>query len=59
MPEETGKLVLYAADNGLNTLLSPALEIFRELYPEVEVSYEICDPDEYQARIREEIPAGG
>ena len=59
MPEETGKLVLYAADNGLDTLLSPALEIFGELYPEVEVSYEICDPDEYQARVREEIPAGG
>ena len=58
IPKETGKLVIYSPDNNYSSLLNPALDIFRELYPEIEVSYQIYEDDEYQEMIREEIPAG-
>ena len=58
IPEETDKLVLYTSDNGCASLLNPAVEIFRNLYPDVEVTYEVVDPDTYQTMIREEVPAG-
>ena len=58
IPEETDKLVLYTSDNGCSSLLNPAVEIFRNLYPDVEVAYEVVDPDTYQTMIREEVPAG-
>ena len=58
VPGATDKLILYSPDNGYSSLLNPALEIFKELYPEVEVSYQIIDEDEYRTKIREEIPAG-
>ena len=58
IPKDTEKLVIYSPDNNYSSLLNPALEIFRELNPDVEVSYQIYKDDEYQAMIREEIPAG-
>ena len=58
IPKDTEKLVIYSPDNNYSSLLNPALEIFRELNPDVEVSYQIYEDDEYQAMIREEIPAG-
>ena len=58
IPKATDKLVLYSPGDGYSSLLNPALEIFKELYPEVEVTYQIIDTDEYKTKIREEIPAG-
>ena len=37
MPEETGKLEIYSPGNGYSSLLNPAIEIFKDLYPEIEV----------------------
>ncbi len=58
MPEETGKLEIYSPGNAYSSLLNPAIEIFRDLYPEIEVSYMILSEDEFETRIRTEIPAG-
>ena len=58
IPGATDKLVLYSPDDGYSSLLNPALVIFKEFYPDVEVTYQIIDEDEYRAKIREEIPAG-
>ena len=58
MPEETGKLEIYSPGNGYSSLLNPAIEIFKDLYPEIEVSYTILSDDEFETRIRTEIPAG-
>jgi ABC-type glycerol-3-phosphate transport system substrate-binding protein len=57
-PEETGKLEIYSPGNAYSSLLNPAIEIFRDLYPEIEVSYTILSDDEFETRIRTEIPAG-
>ena len=58
MPEETGKLTIYSPGNYYSSVLNPAIEIFKQLYPEIEVSYEILSNEEYETRIRTEIPAG-
>ena len=59
MPEETGKLEIYSSGNEYSSLLNPAIEILKDLYPEIEVSYTILSADEFETRIRTEIPAGG
>ena len=58
IPEETGKLEIYSPGNAYSSLLNPAIEIFNDLYPEIEVSYQILSDEEYEARIRTEVPAG-
>lgn len=64
MPEDTEELVLYemADDGGFGGSLFPfkaALELFRKRYPEVDVRVETFgDYDEFEARLRTEIPAG-
>ncbi len=58
MPEATDKLTVYANEDNLKSLLDPAIRIFRELYPDVAVDYQICGQDEYVERIRAELPAG-
>ena len=57
-PEETGKLIVYTNGSDFSALLAPALEIFKERYPGVEVSYQTYGEDEYRDLIRTEIPAG-
>ena len=58
MPEDTGKLEIYSPGNMYSSVLNPAIEIFKELYPEIEVSYQILSDEEFETRIRTEIPAG-
>ena len=58
MPEEIGKLEIYSPGNAYSSLLNPAIEIFKDIYPEIEVSYTILSDDEFETRIRTEIPAG-
>lgn len=58
MPEETGKLEIYSPGNAYSSVLNPAIEIFKDLYPEIEVSYTILSNDEFETMIRTEIPAG-
>ena len=58
MPEETGELVIYTAGNEYSSLMNPAIELFKERYPEIEITYEVLSTDEYRNRIRTEIPAG-
>lgn len=57
-PEETSKLTVYSNDGNLKSVLDPAIRIFREKYPEVEVDYRIYGEDEYDSVIRTELPAG-
>ena len=58
MPEATGSLTVYATGM-LGLVMSPAVERFRELYPEVTVDYQTLSDEEYGLRIETEIPAGG
>ncbi len=58
-PEDTGRLTVYADDQALGALMDPAVELFRERFPETEVSYKILDADTYKTTVREEIDAGG
>ena len=57
-PEETSKLTVYSNEDNLKSVLDPAIRIFREKYPEVEVDYQIYGQDEYDSVIRTELPAG-
>ena len=56
-PEETDTLVIYSADL-LSLAISPAVEIFEKLYPEVHVEWHKLSAEEFEAQIRTEIPAG-
>ena len=57
LPEETDTLVLYSS--GLNTkTLTYAVEIFKRMYPEVNVDWHKLEQDEFVTQIRAEIPAG-
>ena len=56
-PEETDTLTVYSTEM-LGFTLNPALDIFRELYPEVEVISKTMTEEEYETIIRTEIPAG-
>ena len=58
MPGETDRLVVYTNGDSLKSVLDPAVRIFREQYPEVEVDYQVFGQDEYAAAVRTEIPAG-
>ncbi|MBR4894871.1 MAG: carbohydrate ABC transporter substrate-binding protein [Clostridia bacterium] len=57
MPEETDSLTVYGY-SFISNALSHAVEIFRSLYPDVKVDYQLLSQDEYDTRIRAEIPAG-
>ena len=57
MPEETGNLVLYTGDTETNTM-QEAIAIFESLYPEVQIEWQKLTPEEYESKIRTEIPAG-
>ncbi len=57
MPEETGELTVYGFEM-INLVLSPALEIFQEKYPDVKVNFVKLTDDEFGARVETEIPAG-
>jgi len=58
MPEDTGKLEIYSPGNMYSSILDPAVEIFKQLYPDIEVSYQTLSDEEFETRIRTEIPAG-
>ena len=58
MPGDTGKLVVYISAE-YNSLYDPAIRIFQEKYPEIEISRQTYGEDEYQTLLRAEIPAGG
>lgn len=57
MPEATGTLTVYSTEM-LSVTLGPALKIFKERYPEVEVTSKVLSDVEYEELIRTEIPAG-
>ncbi len=57
MPSETDTLVIYSADL-LSLAISPAVDIFEKLYPEVRVEWHNLSPEEFEAQIRTEIPSG-
>ena len=56
-PEETDTLVVYSSDMLLQTM-NPAIKIFEEMYPHINVDYQILTDSEQQDRLRVEIPAG-
>ena len=58
LPEETGELVLYTDGSSRGAVMRPAVEIFKSLYPNVNVTYETIGEDEFDERIRTELPAG-
>ncbi len=58
MPEDTGKLYLYVDGAMGRAVMNPAVERFRELYPDVEVTYEVLSDDEFSTRSETELPAG-
>ena len=57
MPEATERLTVYAY-SFISSFLTPAVERFKEEYPGIQVDYQILGDDEYQTRLRAEIPAG-
>ena len=57
-PEETGELVVYTDDEQFAAVMEPALRLFKERYPETEVTYQTVGEDEYKTMIRDDIPAG-
>ena len=57
MPEETDTLVLYSADM-LTITMQYAVAVFEQLYPDVHVEWQKLGAEEYETRIRAEIPAG-
>ena len=56
-PEETDTLVVYASGMLVQTM-NPAIKIFKEMYPNVNVDYRVLGEDEHQTLIQTEIPAG-
>ncbi len=57
MPPETDMLVVYMTDM-LGVTLVPAVEIFRERYPDVTVEIKKYGDDEFNTLLRTEIPSG-
>ena len=57
-PEETGELVIYTDDEQFAAVMEPALQLFKELSPDSEVTYQTVGEDEYKTMLREDIPAG-
>ena len=58
LPEESRELVLYTAGANTGAVMRPAVEIFKSLYPHVNVTCETVGEDEFDERIRAELPAG-
>lgn len=58
LPEETDTLILYSGGWEYTTILTPAVEQFKELYPEVHVILNALGNDELETTVRTEIPAG-
>ena len=56
-PEETDTLVVYSSGM-LNQTLNPAIKIFEEMYPHINVDFRQLSEDEHQTLIQTEIPAG-
>ena len=56
-PEETDTLVVYSSHMLLQTM-NPAIKIFEEMYPHINVDYRVLSEDEHQTLIQTEIPAG-
>ena len=57
MPAATDSLTVYAY-SFISSILTPAVELFKTQYPNVKVDYQILGDDEYDTRLRAEIPAG-
>ena len=57
MPEATDTLTVYTTGM-LGLVMRPAVERFRELYPDVTVDLETLADEEFDTRIETEIPAG-
>ena len=56
-PEETDTLVVYSSGM-LNQTLNPAIKIFEEMYPHINVDYRVLSEAEHENLLRTEIPAG-
>ena len=57
-PTETGKLTVYVDAAMGGSVMKPAIRIFEEMYPGIELEYKTMSEDEFQSQIRTEIPAG-
>lgn len=57
MPADTGALTVYGCET-LEAVLSPAVDIFRAEYPDVDVNYVRLSEDEFDVRISTELSAG-
>ncbi len=57
MPEETDTLVLYSAGM-LSTTITYAVELFEKQYPDVHIEWYKLGEEEFENKIRAEIPAG-
>ena len=57
MPADTGELTVYGCE-ALEAVLSPAVDIFRAEYPDVDVNYVRLSEDEFDVRISTELSAG-
>ncbi len=57
MPEETDKLVVYIGEF-TSKVMTQALRLFEETYPNVQVDYQIMKDSECRERIRTEVAAG-
>ena len=56
-PEETDTLVVYSSGM-LNQTMNPAIKIFEEMYPHINVDYRVLSEAEHENLLRTEIPAG-
>ena len=56
-PEETDTLVVYSSGM-LTQTLNPAIKIFEEMYPHINVDFRQLSEEEHQTLIQTEIPAG-
>ena len=54
-PEETDTLVVYSSGMLVQTM-NPAIKIFEEMYPHINVDYRVLEEDEHQTLIQTEIP---
>ena len=57
MPADTGALTVYGCET-LEAVLSPAVDIFRAEYPDVDVNYVQLSEEEFDVRISTELSAG-
>ncbi len=57
MPEETSRLVVYIGEFA-NRVMTPAIRLFEEMYPGVEVDLQVTKDSECRQKIRTEVAAG-